>query len=155
PQQARAIGPGRIDLADRSADKPRYPVHITWNKVLTSTKDGPYDLLTLTGGAAFVDDDHDQNLKGDQLQVWLEPSERDAPAATQVESRQATPAGPDSARQRPHQVEAFRHVSAHSPEMNILETEHLLVKFKDTRPANAVLPTKVPAGPGPTRSGGA
>jgi hypothetical protein len=155
PQQARAIGPGQIDLADRSSNEPRHPVHITWNGLLTSTKDGVYDLLTLTGGAAFVDDDHDQFLRGETLQVWLEPAERDAPARPAVEAaRQATPATTDTARQRPHRVEAFKQVSAHSPEMNIREAEHLLVKFRDVTPARGKLPAALPQNSAAGKAGG-
>jgi hypothetical protein len=145
PQQARAKGPGQIDLADRACAAPRHPVHILWQDLLVSTKDGPYDLLTVTGDASFIDDDHDQWLRGEQLQVWLEPAERPgSPPRASAPSDQATPAAVDTARQRPHRLEAFRHVAAHAPELNIRETEHLLVWFKDVPPAAGELPAALP-----------
>src|SRR5262249_41267529 len=53
-QLAVAKGPGRIDLYDRGNEKMPYPQHALWKDQLVSTKDGPYDLLTLTGDAAFL-----------------------------------------------------------------------------------------------------
>jgi hypothetical protein len=147
PQQAIAKGPGRIDLADRNSDsaKPRHPFHIFWKDLLVSTKDtnrdGTFDLMTLTGDAAFKDDDHNQELHGERLQVWLWPTDHNnPPAGSAAAPAQATPAGVDTARQRPYRLEAYEHVSALSPEMNILETEHLTVWFHDAPGNTGELP---------------
>jgi lipopolysaccharide export system protein LptA len=146
------MGPGQIDMADRTTDRkvvtPRYPVHITWNDTLVSTKDGAFDLYTLTGGASFIDDDHKQQLHGKRLQVWLVPADAGkssaAAPATVAAPKQATPSALDPARQRPRRLEAFEHVRCFSPEMNVQEAEHLVVKFKDAPPAKGVLPAALP-----------
>jgi hypothetical protein len=155
PTLTTARGPGQIDMVDRNVDHkvapPRYPVHITWNDTLIATKDDGYDLYTLTGGASFIDDDHKQQLHGKKLQVWLVPADASHPAESAKTvagtPKQATSAGPDPARQRPRRLEAFEHVRCYSPEMNVQEAEHLVVKFKDAPPAKGVLPTALPASP--------
>jgi hypothetical protein len=153
-QHAKAWGPGRIDMADRNSpmadgnnSKPRYPIHIIWNDLLESTKDGPYDLMTLTGDATFIDDDHAQKLKGQRLLVWLEPAGRGGqPPDARDADKQATPAPGIVARQRPHRLEVYEHVTASSPEMNIRDTEHLTVWFQDDPAGPGQLPARLPAG---------
>jgi hypothetical protein len=158
PQQASAKGPGQIDLVDKGNDQGasprRYPINIIWKKKLTLTKDGKYDLFTLTGGACFLDKDHQQQLAGKRLQVWLEPAENPAPPATAPDQKtriedpkKGDPRSSDNApRQRPHRLEAFENVSAHSPEMNINKAVHLTVYFEDPPPGQRrQLPTPPPA----------
>jgi lipopolysaccharide export system protein LptA len=154
PQRATARGPGRIDLADRNSidpadpshSTPRYPVHIFWKDMLVSAKDGPYDLMTLTGEACFVDDDHSQELHGQRLQVWLEPADRTPPGpGSPPAARQATPAAAEPGRPHPHRLEAFDHVTARSPDLNLMEAEHLVVWFRDAPVAQGELPATLPA----------
>ncbi len=128
-QQATAIGPGRIDLLDKPTGKRTQ--HARWTDRLLSAKDGVFDQLTLIGDALFQDDEHDQTLRGDTLKVWLESAEpADAPKKGDARSAPAE-GGDDHHGKRPHHVEAIGHVSAHSPDMNVHDTERLLIWFKD------------------------
>jgi hypothetical protein len=144
-QQAYAKGPGRIDLFDKSKspEDPRdrqYPFHAVFKDfcVFVKDKDGDrlLDLLTFSGDAAFRDDEHDQELHGQRLQVWLEPSGR-GEAAPAPDVKQSTPAG---SRLRPYKVDAFERVSMRSPELIIPQTHHLVVRFRDELPAGDRLP---------------
>jgi hypothetical protein len=145
-QQATAMGPGRIDLADHgsASSEPRYPVQIYWRDKLFSTKDHQYDVFTLTKEARFVDQDHDQDLQAERIKVWLEPAERTTPEKSGPPTKQLTPAAKGAPRQRPHQVEAFDQVSLHSPEMNIQDTDHLTVMFSDSPLGKDDLPAVLP-----------
>jgi hypothetical protein len=123
-QQARAKGPGRFRLLNRETGK--RPQGARWKDMMYFNKDGGYDLLTLTGEAVFEDLDHGQFLQADQIKVWLEPAE--PPPA----SGAATPASSDDAqKRRPHHMEAIRHVIAKSADMNVHDTDRLVVWFKD------------------------
>jgi hypothetical protein len=137
-QQITAYGPGQIDMVDRNADgrppagappgRPgvkapeRRPIRAIWSELLTSTKDGPLDLLVLTGDAQFIDSDHDQNLKADVLKVWLGPGEV---------AKTATPAGTAPGGRRPQHVDATGNVEARSKEMHVHDTSKLVVWFRD------------------------
>jgi len=146
-QRAYAKGPGRIDLWDKKSQS--YPQHAVWRDVLTSVKeregDRVYDLLTLLGDAAFVDDEHDQDLSAQRLQVWLEPSER-TPAPDTPGQRTEMAAGASSG-QRPHKLEAFEHVRTRSPDLLIHDSDHLIVRFKDAPPMEQKLPDTLPPSP--------
>jgi lipopolysaccharide export system protein LptA len=128
-QQLEAQGPGQVDLFD--CNKAAHLVHAFWQDMLVSTKarvgDRLLDLLTFTGDAVFLDEEHDQELHGQKLQVWLEPNEAPPPGAP--------PRPPESAENNPGQrlqkVEAFDRVRARSPEMNIKDCEHLRVHFQN------------------------
>ena len=147
-QQATALGPGTIDLCskdDKSKEKPRTLMRASWNDRLVSTKDGPHDLLILTGGAAFEDFEHEQTLRADTLKVWLNPREDGAGQTSQAQT-----VSPQRAR-RPHHLEAVRNVSAHSAEMNIHDTSRLVVRFKDVPATPAPAAGKLP---GSTAGGG-
>ena len=153
-RQMIATGPGRLDFQEKKPDaavgagsprpsgtdsKPepaKKPVHAFWNDKLLSTKDGPLDLIVLTGAAKFVDDEHDQTLQGETLKVWLTSTEG-GPAA-------AAPSGQRDAR-RPSHVEATGNVSAKSKEMTIPHAGQLVVWFRDA-PAGAMPPAS-PAAP--------
>jgi hypothetical protein len=132
-QHGFARGPGQIDMLDRNSGAKVHQYHALWKDTLVVTKDKEgdqtYDLLTFTGDAAFIDDEHHQEMRGDKIQVWLEPPERQEPAPGQPEKKQTT--APDAPRQRPHKLEAFDHVTVRSAELNVRETEHLTVHFKD------------------------
>jgi len=153
-QQALAKGPGRIDLFDKSkadkikADQPdslHYPWHAVWKDTLTSVKDKQgdkvYDLLTLTGDAMFIDDDHKQVLQGKRLQVWLEPTGPGEEKKDPADTKETIPGG---GRQKPHKVDAFENVALNSPEMNITNAHHLVINFKDGVPDDAQLPAALP-----------
>jgi len=118
--------------------KLRHTLHAIWRDNLISTKDKDgdkvYDLLTLTGDAKFIDDEHNQWLAGQRLQVWFEPN--NGPAGNQQQADGA-------ARQKPHRVEAFERVTAQSPEMQIERAHKVTVVFKEA----AASDDQLPAGP--------
>jgi hypothetical protein len=128
-QQARAKGPGQIDLFDRGNLQNQYPLHAVWNDVLTSVKDREgdqvYDLLTLTGDARFIDDERNQRLHGERLQVWMKPNSAsaDVPASTD------TGQGSMASKQKLHRVLAQERVKAFTPEMLIRHTKRLTIMF--------------------------
>jgi lipopolysaccharide export system protein LptA len=137
-QQGTALGPGRIDLLDKQTGK--RPLHARWRDRLLTGKDGKYDLLTLIGEAAFLDDEQGQELRADILKVWLEPREAGTPGAA------AKPKDPaDDRKPRPHHVEAVGQVQAHSRELNIHHTDRLVLWFKDSPPP---IPLPAPASGG-------
>ena len=72
-QQARAKGPGQIHMLDRASGK--RTMHAIWKDELQYGKDGAFDILILTGDAAFSDQQTGQWLKADRLKVWLQPAE--------------------------------------------------------------------------------
>ena len=137
-QRAYAKGPGRIDLWDKKTQS--YPHHALWNDALTTVKEADgnrvYDLLTLLGDAAFVDDEHDQEMRAQRLQVWLEPADR-AAAEPDTGPKET---GPAASGQRPHKVEAFERVQTRSPDLMIHGCEHLMVRWRDIRPVPAAAP---------------
>src|SRR5207253_1076314 len=118
---------------------------------LTSTKDGPYDCLILTGDAAFFQDERpgEQHgkIQGDQITVWFEPAKssggamlsRPGPGETKPfganPGRESMPpsadAPADQQRLKPHHLEAKGHARVFSPELNLIEAEHLVIWFKD------------------------
>jgi lipopolysaccharide export system protein LptA len=143
-QKALAKGPGRIDLADHTNPKTTYTQHAFWKDLLVSYKDGPYDLLTLTGDASFQDEAHQQKLTAQRLLVWLEPADK---SETAPKSPKSSPAPQETPRQRPNKLEAFEKVMALSPEINIYDTEHLKVLFQDAPLTQKQLPEKLPSEP--------
>jgi hypothetical protein len=143
-QQALAKGPGQIDLFDRNNPTEPYPLHAVWRDTLKVVKDREgdriYDLLTLTGDAAFLDDEHNQELSAQRLQVWLEPPDHAAPP---MEPQKLTAV--EVPRQRPHKLEAFEHVKTRSADLIIHDSEHLIVRFKDAPTGEQKLPEALPA----------
>src|SRR5262249_43392557 len=75
-QQAFARGPGRIDVYDKSNPNNLYPNRAEWRDSLIIVRENNgdivQDLITLTGDASFVDEEHKQELRGQRIQVWLE-----------------------------------------------------------------------------------
>jgi hypothetical protein len=134
-QGAEARGPGEIYLFDRAknAGENQYPCHARWKDTLYLTKDKigerTYDLLTLNTDAAFVDDEHKQELAGQRLQVWLEP----AGSAPTPSAQDAKNAGVLSG-QRPYKVEAQGEVRVDSPELRIPNCQTFIVIFQDAPP---------------------
>ncbi len=174
-QHTFAKGPGKIDLLARAvqssfgdpdepkdgdakpaqaekpmttAVKPRHTMHALWKDNLIATKDRDgnrvFDLLTFTGDACFIDDDHQQSLHGQRLQVWLEQTS--GPAGNKQQAG-------GGARQKPYKVEAFERVTVQSPEMQIDQCHHLIVRFKDEPARDDRLPS--PVLPVPLVPGGA
>src|SRR5207244_9473605 len=149
PQQVTAKGPGQIDMLDR--EKAQQNSHAFWRDWLTSTKDGPYDCLILTGDAAFFQDERpgEQHgkIQGDQITVWFEPAKssggamlsRPGPGGTKPfganPGRESMPpsadAPADQQRLKPHHLEAKGHARVFSPEMNLKDAERLVIWFKD------------------------
>src|SRR5262249_3288288 len=121
-QRAIAQGPGRIDLFDRATNS--HPRHALWQEQLETTKDRQgervFDLLTLTGDAAVLDDSQEQQLHAHRLPIWLGPTERVAAEPTPAQT-----ASTNAPRQKPHKLEAFEGVRLTSPELNIRDAEHL------------------------------
>lgn len=129
-RQAKARGPGRINLLDRAKGKRN--LHARWSEALDFVKEGTYDCLTLRGDAVFEDTDNEQLLQADLLKVWLQPAERDAPP------------GSETHKLRPHHLKATGHVRAVSAELLVRDkTEDLTIWFKDVA-ARAPAPAKAP-----------
>jgi hypothetical protein len=151
-QHAFAKGPGKIDMLDKNLEtepkqktgegkaksddsKPPYTIHAIWKDNLISVKDRDgdkvYDLLTLTGDAAFIDDEHKQSLQGQRLQVWFEQT--NGPEGNKQKSE-------GGSRQTPHKVEAFERVTVHSEEMQVERCHHLTIVFKEVAAKDDQLP---------------
>jgi hypothetical protein len=130
-QYAFARGPGRLDLVDESSKvlKPQY--HANWEESLIVVKDKEknkvYDLLKFTGKAAFIDDDHMQELHANKLMVWLEQPERLNVDQPQPPKDKAG-SGP---RQQPHKLEGFEKVWVKSPDLNVRDSDYLIIRFKN------------------------
>lgn len=138
-QQVTAIGPGTIQLFDRTNGKK--PHRARWTDKLVTSKDGVFDLLILTGNAAIVDDplliiDRQEDLFNDQklvmaksllkaetLKIWLEPGK---PEET-VTNRESALQG----RRRPQRVEAIGRVLVKSPELTVHDADRFVVRFKN------------------------
>lgn len=144
-QQATAIGPVTIDMIDKSSGVQK-PVNASCTEKLISTKDGPNDLLILSGSARFTDDEHHQHLQADVLKVWLTPNERDP--ADKPTTQPANAAQPG---RRPQRIEGLGNVVAVSPELNIHDTARLAISFRDVPvealPDNSPRNTGKPAAP--------
>ncbi len=151
-QTVSGRGPGRVHLLDKGGKR----FHARWKEKFTSARDGAYDLLTFTGGAAFAEDDKNLDprdvlddekllrartlLKADTLQVWMEPRK---PAPAKADAKADAGNGP-----KPRHVEARGNVLARGPEMHVHDTQHLVILFKEapeTLPAVPAAPAK-PAG---------
>jgi hypothetical protein len=137
-QHVTALGPGDIRMIDKTDEKKTMRAY--WKDTLISTKDGPHDLLILTGAARFVDEESEQTLQAETLKVWLMPNEKKEAAEPATPPKGATANGQPSANQpRPHHVEATGNVMARSREMNVHDTSRLVVWFRDV-PAATFLP---------------
>ena len=153
---AKGNDPKNMDPKDgepKSNDKTRHTTHALFkdNLISTNDRDGDrvFDLLTLTGDAQFIDDEHQQSLCGQRLQVWFTPN--NGPQ----ENKQQADGAP---RQKPHKVEAFERVTVQAPEMIIERCNHLIVVFKEMPASDAQLPNDVlpvPLTPGGARGNGA
>jgi lipopolysaccharide export system protein LptA len=136
PQQVIAKGPGQIDMIDKATGNKT--LHAFWKDLLTSTKDGAYDCLILTGDAAFKDDGPNkddpgnvQELRADRIKVWLEPSDPAGKLSPKPPVDQHTSVEPQQ-RLRPHRLEATSRVRLLSPEMTVEKADKFVIWFKDT-----------------------
>jgi hypothetical protein len=139
-QDVLAYGPGQIDLADKKTHKKN--THAFWKDRLTSTRDGTFDLLVLTGEARFLDDAQGQSLSGETLKLWLLPQAKEV---ARVQAAEGKPASGEPSR-RPHHLEALGHVVAHSRELDIHDSSRLMVNFMDV-PASLFPGRPAPARP--------
>lgn len=133
--EVHSINPDPKNAEPKSNVKMRHTMHALWKDNLISTKekdgDRVYDLLTLTGDAKFIDDEHNQWLAGQRLQVWFEPN--NGPQGNKQEAGGA-------ARQKPRRVEAFERVTAQLPEMQIERAHKVTVVFKEAAASDDQLP---------------
>ncbi len=158
-QEAHAKGPGRIDLFEKGNVKNPWPVYVLFQDHMTSIKDREgeqfFDLLTFVGDAAFIDEERQQRLHGDQLQVWLQQNQASADVPTAPGAQGST-----ASKQKLHRVVAQGHVRAFTPEMNIRQTNRLTISFLpevatgDKLPEVAAVttsqrPAELPSAPGP------
>ncbi len=152
-QQIEASGPGSIHMTDKKTGKQN--VHAFWNEKLLSTRDGALDKLVLTGSARFVDDEHEQWLKAEELRVWLlgedkKPKAVAADGSVPTAKPQAAASSPiPGSGRRPDHVEALRNVSAHSPELTIPSAARLVIKFNDVPPERMPPPSSTNDNPAP------
>jgi hypothetical protein len=148
-QQVSARGAGRFHLLDKRTGK--RTMHARWKEKFVSSRDGPDDLLTLHGDAAFIQDERlspedllqeerilsaHTLLQADEIQVWLEGRPLTTPTPPPQEAN--TLSG-----RKPRKLEANGHVLARSPELIIHDADKLLILFR-----NAPTPTALP-GPRP------
>jgi lipopolysaccharide export system protein LptA len=133
-QQLMAKGPGQVDLYDRNNEAKPYPRHAVWKDLLTFSRiredKREFDLLTLTEEARFVDEEHEQELQGERLLVWLDPEDRISAETKQAQMKQPSAT---SSQHRPQKVEAFDRVKVHSPEFIVRDCRHLLILFEEGR----------------------
>jgi hypothetical protein len=164
-QQIQASGPGCIHMTNKTTGKQN--THAFWNERLLSTRDGAMDLLTLTGSARFVDDEHQQSLQAETLKVWLLSEDKKTSAVAAKNAAPAVPTQSVGARggaaaptgvpgnsRRPHRVEALRNVLAHSPDLNIHDAARLVINFCDVPPERMPPPATPKAEPQPSRNDG-
>jgi hypothetical protein len=132
-RQAYAKGPGQIDLADKSA-RPNYPTHIRWKDKLVSVEeridDKLYERWTITEDAVYIDEEQKQELRGQTIELLLEPNDpaRGGPKAV---------GGP---KQKVNRIEASRDVFAQAQDTTIKHADHLLIIFRPEIAAGAALP---------------
>jgi lipopolysaccharide export system protein LptA len=156
-QQTRITGPGTIDWLD-SATKERTQ-RARFKDKLVSSKDGAFDVITLTGDAAFEELEPGQQLQPGQapklkqrlqaqgpkgrITVWLSP----APA-----NDNNAPGNSENHR-RPHHLEAVGQVSTQSPEMIVRDAERFVIWFREAAagsdpPADSVAGPSTGSAPG-------
>lgn len=142
-----ALGPGRIQAFDKQSGK-RILI-ATWKDRLVSRKDEGRDLLILTQEVTFLDPQSEppQQMRGDMVKVWLEPNT----AKNRKDPAVAANQPGDPSHPRLQQLEAIGHVLCSSKEMNVHDSERLVVHFEDVPPASALPGTSAvaPAPPAP------
>ncbi len=122
-QQAKAVGEGTMSFLGNAGSKKLQEAR--WRDRLEYKKEGDKDQLVLYGKAVFLDPEHEQELKGDILKVFLATPDKGKNEAADSSKKSPTPTS----------VEATGNVTAHSPDMN-LESERLLLLFRDVPPGS-------------------
>src|SRR5205823_542723 len=99
------------------------------------------ELIHLTGNAVFLDEETDQDLRGDDLKVWLLP-QTNPQAPPTAKSPAADPTKSAQPGRRPHHVIAVGHVRAKSRDFNITDAQRLVVWFTDAPPGTVAAAPK-------------
>jgi len=115
-----------------------------WRDKLHYRKEEGQEVITLIGAATVEDPDRKQSLGGEQIKLTLAPNSTNPPP----DKPGSTP------RVKPRRLEVTGRVTAQSPELNVRDTEQLVVLFKDV-PARAKPNTGVPTGVVPLPANGA
>jgi hypothetical protein len=145
-QQAQARGPGYLRLND----KDRRGL-ARWKQLLVYRKEDLLERITLTGEASFdeqppADQPQSaavQSIRGDQIKLALLA---DAPAgdAKTASAKPLPTAAPAAApgelpRRKPKSLEVDGHVVARTAELNVTNTDHLVMLFTDVPTAAAAV----------------
>ena len=136
-QQARIKGPGRIGLGNIDPQTKTHARQAHWKDWLIYGKDKQkeqiVDVMTLTGGAMFVDALNGQSLTGRELKLWL------------IEAPKKANGSGDNGR-KPQRMQATGNVVAHSADIEIEKADYLNVWFRDVppKPVVAVKPIPIP-----------
>jgi lipopolysaccharide export system protein LptA len=149
-QQAQARGPGYLRLND----KDRRGL-AKWKQMLVYRKEDLTERITLTGEASFDEMPHAdrpqtagvQSIRGDQIKLVLladPPADQKASATKSLQSA-ANAAPGELPRRKPKSLEVDGHVVARTAELNITDTDHLVMLFTEAPAAAA--PAPQPAGP--------
>jgi hypothetical protein len=149
-QHMRARGPGVVGMGEMDPKTQEHSRQAHWNGwlVVVKVKEGGklMDLVTLTGGASFLDTVNDQRLRAKQIKLWLlsreDDSKKPSPKATPpkaVAKKVGADGKPADDRKQPlpHRMEADTDVTAYSPELIVHKSDYLNVWFKDLPPAAA------------------
>ncbi len=157
-QTVVALGPGRIDMMDdKQIGTEKIAAQAFWTDKLTTSREGDFDLLVLTGAARFVDRANDQTLQAETLKVWT------SSPGTGPGNQMILANAPEGGGRRVQVMEALGNVSTSSRDLNIHDTSRLIVRFRDVPPGAQLpgtgptpaappggpkaLPTRIPAGP--------
>lgn len=135
-QHAEAIGAGYFRLLDRSGNQ--RSVHARWKDKLVYRKDDGRDQLTLIGSATFEDKVSGQTLSADTLKLLLTADGKS------ISAKAPTSTG-TTVRPKPQRLEAYGRVHGHAPDLNIRDTDELIVHFKETAASIPASGTPAPA----------
>lgn len=122
-QHAEARGAGYFRMLDRNGQQ--RTVMGRWKDRLVFRKEESRDALTLTGEATFEDPASGQFLRGDTIKLVMSPDSKG------IDPRAL---GTTGSRPKPQRLEAYGNVVARAPEINVQDTEELVVLFKDPTP---------------------
>jgi hypothetical protein len=140
-QTTLATGPGHVDMLDEK-NREKITGQAFWNEKMTTSRDGEFDLIVLTGAGKFHDRENDQLLQGETLKVWMTLPDSPPPGTTPAPGADQQAGG-----RRVHHLEAIGNVSTRSKDLNIHDTSRLVVRFRDVLPA-AELPAPMTPVPG-------
>lgn len=146
-QSARVRGPGQIDVGQVDpvlkdfvhTRQAQWEEWLTFDRVKEQGRD--LDVLTLTGGAKFIDKLNDQFISARQLKVWINPATKSE--KEKLVKSDAPPKKDGLPKVRPNRMEASGDVIAHGVEIDVKNTDYLNVFFKEV----AFLPGEEPRFP--------